>query len=123
MEKAGAFPYIAGIGGAYFNMKTECALTFGVEVEADYPRDLLYGHEVTRIPQSAYMVFNFPKYSAENHGDAVRSAWGAQRDYDINAQGCRWDFENAPVFENDDYETGYTLWFPVICIDPPNKIL
>lgn len=112
MKKASSFPNVVGMGGAYFSMKKNCQLSFGVEVETDYPKDLIGEYEVTRIPQSKYVVFNYPKYSIDKHGDAIRSTWGAQSDYAIKAQGLRWDFDNAPVFEDDDNEIGYILWFP-----------
>ncbi len=110
--KASFFPDAVGVGGAYFSLTSNCLLSFGVEVEAGYPQSLIDGHEVVRIPQSQYVVFNYPKYSIEDHGDAIRSTWGTQKDYDIAAHGLKWDFDGAPVLEEDHGETGYTLWFP-----------
>lgn len=78
----------------------------------DYQGDLLNKYEVIRIPQSKYVVFNYPKYSIDKHGDAIRSTWGVQGDFDIEAYNLRWDFDNTPIFESDDIEMGYSLWFP-----------
>ena len=112
MDKLRALPNVVGKGGAYFSMQKNCLLSFGVEVEMDYPQELIGEYEVTRIQQSKYVVFNYLKYPIDKHGDAIRSTWGAQQDYDIEAQGLSWDFEHAPVFEDDDEEMGYILWFP-----------
>ena len=101
-----------GEGGAYFPSDDYSGLSFGVEVAEDYPLELLYGFITTRMPQSKYVVFNYPKYPMENHGDAIRSTWDAQMDYDITAQGLAWDMKKKPVFENDNTEMGYTIWFP-----------
>ncbi len=88
-------------------------LSFGVEVEEDYPLDLLQGFEVFRIPESQYVVFHCSKYSVEKKDSIIESAWNAQKDYDTAANGLQWAFDTIPYFEAEDKETGYTLWFPV----------
>jgi len=112
MKRVFSLSDTVGGGGAYFPSDDYSGLSFGVEVAEDYPLELLNGFEITRVPQSKYVVFNYPKYPVENHGDAIRSTWGAQKDYDITAQGLTWNMDNMPVFEDDNEETGYTLWFP-----------
>ena len=113
MDKTGKVPNIIMAGGAYLSGFHLSQLCFGVEVEENYPLSLLSGFEIIHIPQSKYVVFNCPPYPIENHGDVVGSTWKEQKDYDIEAQGLQWAFDNAPIFEDDNDETGYTLWFPV----------
>ncbi len=91
-------------------------LSFGVELEEDYHLDLLRDFEVFHIPGSKYIVFNcseYSKYPAGKKGIAIDSAWNAQKDYDVAANGLKWAFDKIPYFETEDEETGYTLWFPV----------
>ena len=88
-------------------------LSFGIEVEENCPLDILYDFEVINIPQSKYIVFNCEINSCDNHDDVVKSAWNAQKDYDVTSNGLIWAFDKIPYFETFNKETGYTLWFPV----------
>lgn len=112
IRKVGALSNVISIGGAYFPLIDNNGLCFGAEVEEDYPLELLSEFEIFRVPQSKYVVFNYPKYPIENHGDAIYSTWHAQKDYDIAAQGLEWNLKKMPIFEDDDDEMGYTLFFP-----------
>ena len=112
MRKISALPNVISICGAYFPSKDNSGLCFGAEVEEDYPLDLLCEFEIIHVPQSKYVVFNYPKYPIENHGDAIYSTWHAQKNYDNTAQGLKWDLKKMPIFENDDDELGYILFFP-----------
>ncbi len=112
MRKVGALSNVISICGAYFPSNDNSGLCFGAEVEEDYPPELLSEFEIFRVPQSKYVVFNYPKYPMENHGDAIYSTWHAQKDYDIAAQGMKWNLKKMPIFEDDD-EMGYVLFFPV----------
>jgi predicted transcriptional regulator YdeE len=114
MSKIGALSNVISIGGAYFPSNDNSCLSFGAEVADDYPIELLKEYEIIRVPQSKYVVFNYPEYPIENHGDAIYSTWNAQKDYDIAAQDLKWNFNEMPVFEDDDEETGYTLYFPAL---------
>lgn len=113
MRKVGALSNVISIGGAYFPSNDNSGLCFGAEVEEDYPLELLSDFEIFRVPQSKYVVFNYPKYPIENHGDAIYSTWHAQKNYDIAAHGLKWNLQERPIFEDDDDEMGYTLFFPV----------
>jgi AraC-like DNA-binding protein len=94
-------------------------LSFGVELEENYPLDSLQDFEILHIPSSQYMVFHHAKYGsacielAEKQDSVMKSAWNAQKDYDIATDGLKWAFDTIPYFEEDSKETGYTLWFPV----------
>jgi len=88
-------------------------LSFGVEVEENYPLDVLHDFEIINIPQSKYVVFNCKKNADNNHDHVVKSTWSAQKDYDVTSHGLKWAFDKIPYFEAKDEETGYTLWFPV----------
>jgi len=88
-------------------------LSYGIEVEEDFPLDLLRDFEIINIPQCDYVVFNCKKNWGDKHDDVVKSAWSAQKDYDLASHGLKWAFEKIPYFEADDKEMGYTLWFPV----------
>ncbi|MDF2544084.1 MAG: DNA-binding protein AraC-type, partial [Herbinix sp.] len=114
IRKVSTLSNVISIGGAYFPSNDNSGLCFGAEVEDDYPLELLseFEFEIFRVPQSKYVVFNYPKYPIENHGDAIYSTWYAQKDYDISAQGLEWNLEKMPIFEDDDDEMGYTLFFP-----------
>lgn len=113
LKRVFTLPDIISGGGAYFPSDDYSGLSFGVEVAEDYPLELLKGFEIIRVPQSKYVVFNYPRYPIENHGDAIYSTWHAQKDYDITALGLKWNLKKMPIFEDDDNEVGYTLFFPV----------
>lgn len=113
VSKTSSLSDIISMGGAYFPSNDNIGLCFGAELKDDFPLELMSGFEIIRVPQSKYVVFNYPKYSIENHGDAIYSTWKSQKDYDIAAQGLKWTFGKMPIFEVDDEETGYTLFFPV----------
>ena len=117
LERAFTLPNVISGGGAYFPSVDYGGLSFGVEVAADYPPDLLNGFEMVHVPQSKYIVFNYPKYPMENHGDAIYSTWNAQKNCDISEQGLKWAFDKMPIFEDDHEEMGYTLWFPACDLD------
>jgi AraC-like DNA-binding protein len=88
-------------------------LSFGIEVEEDYPLNILHDFEIIKIPQSMYIVFNCRMNSANKHDDVIKSTWSAQKDYDVTSNGLKWAIDRIPYFETEDKETGYTLWFPV----------
>ena len=88
-------------------------LSFGIEVEENYPSGYLRDFEILKIPQSKYVVFNCRINSGYNHDDAIKSTWNEQKDYDVASIGLKWAFDRIPYFETEDKETGYTLWFPV----------
>ena len=90
-------------------------LSYGIEVEEDYPLNVLVLHdlEVIRIPQSKYVVFNCKINSDSNQNDVINSVWNAQKDYNPASKGLKWRIDKIPYFETEDKETGYTLWFPV----------
>lgn len=88
-------------------------LSFGVEVEENYSLELLQGFEVFHISESQYVVFHCSNYSADKQDSIIESAWNAQKDYDVTANGLKWAYDTLPYFEAEDKETGYTLWFPV----------
>jgi len=88
-------------------------LSLGIEVEEDYPLNILKDFEIIRIPQSKFVVFNCVINQGDNYDDVINSAWNAQKDYDAASNGLKWAFDKIPYFESLDKETGYTLWFPV----------
>ncbi|MCL2722764.1 MAG: helix-turn-helix transcriptional regulator [Treponema sp.] len=88
-------------------------LSFGIEVEENYPLELLNDFEIIKIPESRYVVFNCKINIGDNHDDVIKSAWNAQKDYDLDSNGLKWAYDKIPYFETLDKEMGYTLWFPV----------
>ena len=88
-------------------------LSFGIEVEENYPLNDLHGFEIIDVPQSKYVVFNCKINPDSNHDDVINSAWNAQKDYDLVSNNLKWAYDKIPYFETEDKETGYTLWFPV----------
>jgi len=88
-------------------------LSFGIEVEEDYPLKLLSDFEIIKISESKYVVFNCKTNSDSNYNDVINSAWNAQKDYDVTSNGLKWAYDKIPYFETLDKDTGYTLWFPV----------
>jgi AraC-like DNA-binding protein len=93
-------------------------LSFGAELEEDYPLDLLQEFEVFHIPSSKFVVFNCSSYGIANYTEEkkdsiIESCWSAQKDYDVASRSLQWAFDKVPYFETEDAETGYTLCFPV----------
>ena len=139
MQKASAIPDVIMEGGAYlpteihnkakwqeylqakiegsksngYRWFRKWELSFGVEVEEGYPVYNLRDFEIIKIPQAKYVVFNCKIDSGGNRDDVYKSAWNAQKDYDVVSNGLKWAFDKIPYFETEDKETGYTLEFPV----------
>ncbi|MCL2007520.1 MAG: hypothetical protein FWG77_05485, partial [Treponema sp.] len=88
-------------------------LSYGFEVEENYPLDGLKGLEIIKIPQSRYIVFNCRQNSDNTHDEVINSTWSAQKDYDTVSHGLKWAIDKIPYFEAEDKEIGYTLLFPV----------
>ena len=84
-------------------------LSFGIEVEEDYPLNILHDFEIITIPQSMYIIFNCRMNPGNKHDDVIKSAWSAQKDYDVASNGLKWAIEKIPYFETEDKKTGYTL--------------
>jgi len=55
-------------------------LSFGIEVNENYPLDIIHNFEVIKIPQSKYVVFNCKNISDNNHEDIIKSTWNEQKD-------------------------------------------
>lgn len=112
MEKTGKLTDVVTEGGAYLSMREGCPLSWGVEVEPDYDLSGLEGFEVIEVPETQFVVFHYPKYPVEAHGEVVFSAWDAQAQYRPEALGYEWAYDQAPFYETDD-NYGYNLLFPI----------
>jgi len=116
MAKVDALQNVIFGGGAYLIMafpdKAYASLSFGAEVECDYPIDISEEFQVFHVPESKYIVFNALSCPADQHGSLIASAWGAFHNYDIKTHGLE-DNDSAPVYEIMDDGFGYTLWRPV----------
>lgn len=118
MDKTGSLPDVLIEGGAILTMEQGCnQLSFGVEVEPDYPLNRLEGFEIFKIPEMIYVVFNCPPYAKENHASVIQSIWNAQKNYNLELHRMEWNFGEAPIIEADSDEVGYTMWFPVKMTD------
>lgn len=120
MKKVEKLSNVISVGGAYFPSNDNSGLCFGAELENEYSLEVPSEFEIFCVAQSKYVVFNYPKYPIENHGDAIYSTWQAQKDYDIANQGLKWNLKNMPIFEEDDDEMGYLLYFPVTALAEGN---
>ncbi len=120
MDKTGSLPDVLIEGGAILTMEHENnQLCFGVELETDYPVELLKEFEIFYIPELPYVVFNCPPYAKENHGSVIHSIWEAQKAYQPERHQLEWNYGEAPIIECDNDELGYTMWFPTKMIMTP----
>lgn len=65
----------------------------GVEIEPDYKEEVLEGFEVIDLPSATYLLFRGEPFAEENYEAAIREIWEAEKKYNPEFIGFKWDEE------------------------------
>ena len=71
----------------------------GVEVPADYQRQIPDGYDVIELPACKMMVFQGPPFEDKNFEQAISSLWDVMKCYKPETYGFRWADEDGPRFQ------------------------
>ena len=85
----------------------------GVEVEPDYKGQVPEGFEVIDLPASTYLLFRGEPFAEENYEDAIREIWEAEKKYNPEFIGFKWDDTNPRIQLEPRGERGYIELVPV----------
>ena len=85
----------------------------GVEVEPDYKGEVPEGFEVIDLPASTYLLFRGEPFAEENYEDAIREIWEAEKKYNPEFIGFKWDDTNPRIQLEPRGERGYIELIPV----------
>ena len=85
----------------------------GVEVEPDYKGEVPEGFEVINLPASTYLLFRGEPFAEENYEDAIREIWEAEKKYNPEFIGFKWDDTNPRIQLEPRSERGYIELVPV----------
>ena len=85
----------------------------GVEVEPDYKGEVPEGFEVINLPASTYLLFRGEPFAEENYEDAIREIWEAEKKYNPEFIGFKWDDTNPRIQLEPRGERGYIELIPV----------
>lgn len=92
------------------------SLTLGFEHELLVNMPHFDGFEETICPATNYLRVNVPPYLNYELGGHVMAAWDVLSNFDYSKLHLKRDLDNAPIFELDSVDFGYTLYFPVTLI-------
>ncbi|WP_051204674.1 helix-turn-helix domain-containing protein [Butyrivibrio sp. VCD2006] len=85
----------------------------GVEVETDYKGEIPEGFEVIDLPASTYLLFRGEPFAEENYEAAIREIWDAEKKYNPEFIGFKWDDTNPRIQLEPKGERGYIELVPV----------
>ena len=85
----------------------------GVEVEPDYNGEIPEGFEVIDLPASTYLLFRGEPFAEENYEAAIWEIWEAEKKYDPEFIGYKWDDTNPRIQLEPRGERGYSELVPV----------
>ncbi|MBO4456478.1 MAG: AraC family transcriptional regulator [Butyrivibrio sp.] len=85
----------------------------GVEVEPDYKGEVPEGFEVIDLPASTYLLFRGEPFAEENYEAAIREIWDAEKKYNPEFIGFKWDDTNPRVQLEPRGDRGYIELVPV----------
>lgn len=85
----------------------------GVEVEPDYSGEIPEGFEVIDLPASTYLLFRGEPFAEENYEAAIVEIWEAEKKYNPEFIGYKWDDTNPRIQLEPRGERGYIELVPV----------
>ena len=69
----------------------------GVEVEEDYSGNIPDGFEIIDLPSSTYLLFRGEPFAAEEYVTAINEIWDAEKKYNPEFIGYKWDDKNPRI--------------------------
>ena len=85
----------------------------GVEVEADYDGIIPEGFDVIDLPAAAYLLFRGEPFKEEEYEIAITEIWEAEKKYNPEFIGFKWDETNPRIQLEPIGERGYIELVPV----------
>ena len=85
----------------------------GVEVETDYDGVIPEGFEVIELPASTYLLFRGEPFEEEKYEKAIVEIWDAEKKYNPEFIGFKWDDKNPRIQLEPRCERGYIELVPV----------
>ena len=85
----------------------------GVEVEPTYKGCVPEGFEVIDLPKTSYLLFRGEPFAEENYDQAIGEIWDAEKKYNPEFIGYKWDDNNPRIQLEPIGERGYIELVPV----------
>ena len=85
----------------------------GVEVEEDYSGKVPEGFEIIDLPAATYLLFRGEPFAAEDYEVAITEIWDAEKKYNPEFIGFKWDDKNPRIQLEPRGERGYIELVPV----------
>jgi len=79
----------------------------GVEVEPDYDGVIPEGFEVIDLPAATYLLFRGEPFAEEDYESAIIEIWEAEKKYNPEFLGFKWDITNPRIQLEPIGERGY----------------
>ena len=85
----------------------------GVEVEEDYSGKVPEGFEIIDLPAATYLLFRGEPFADEDYEVAITEIWDAEKKYNPEFIGYKWDHKNPRIQLEPRGERGYIELVPV----------
>ena len=85
----------------------------GVEVEEDYSGEVPEGFEIIDLPAATYLLFRGEPFADEDYEVAITEIWNAEKKYNPEFIGFKWDDKNPRIQLEPRGERGYIELVPV----------
>ena len=85
----------------------------GVEVEEDYDGPVPEGFEVIELPAATFLLFRGEPFADEDYVAAINEIWDAEKKYNPEFIGYKWDESNPRIQLEPRGERGYIELVPV----------
>ena len=85
----------------------------GVEVEEGYDGNIPAGFEMIELPASTYLLFSGEPFADEDYVAAINEIWEAEKKYNPEFIGYKWDDTNPRIQLEPRGERGYIELVPV----------
>ena len=85
----------------------------GVEVEEDYSGIVPEGFEIIDLPAATYLLFRGEPFAEEDYEAAITEIWDAEKKYNPEFIGYKWDHKNPRIQLEPRGERGYIELVPI----------
>ncbi len=85
----------------------------GAEVEEDYSGKVPEGFEIIDLPAATYLLFRGEPFADEDYEVAITEIWDAEKKYNPEFIGFKWDDKNPRIQLEPRGERGYIELVPV----------
>jgi AraC-like DNA-binding protein len=117
ISKASNVAYLEGVYLTHiYKGQKFTSLTLGFEHAYQENIPNFDGFTVNICPRSEYLMVNVPPYMSYELGGHVMAAWDVLTSFNYAKHNIKRALDEAPIFELDSADNGYTLYFPVTII-------